>query len=294
MNGQLVTGRDENIREWGNLLGKFQVGNTIHYQDYKWYEALEDSDLKDEALRNKAALEESMNQDEEPTDDAWRNHSPIDEWCDQITVLKTNTPYPSRKIRRIRACTHQRPQRNKDQYAVSRENQYAVFKIWNQYNILEDIKRGPYSKTLISQYAYPTQDTPKNDKGYQGEFEKIKDVKVEDVSRPLTSTLKFQHEDSLLSQNWMIDYSPMTGNDEVELTDEESSDDEDDIAEVFRIDTNNMRYMMIKYSFNDDEEYVVVKEDEYDDLTVTRKEACRAYQEIFQIMDEGWMVTRAE
>ncbi|GKB70966.1 hypothetical protein Tco_0932378 [Tanacetum coccineum] len=29
-------------------------------------------------------------------------------------------PYPSRKIRRIRACTHQRPLRNKDQYAVSR------------------------------------------------------------------------------------------------------------------------------------------------------------------------------
>ncbi|GKE54246.1 hypothetical protein Tco_1489402, partial [Tanacetum coccineum] len=64
----------------------------------------------------------------------------------KITILMTNAPYPSRKIRRIRACTHQRPQRNKDQYAVSRENQYAVFKIWNQYNILEDIKRGPYSK----------------------------------------------------------------------------------------------------------------------------------------------------
>ncbi|GJW65154.1 putative RNA-directed DNA polymerase [Tanacetum coccineum] len=29
-------------------------------------------------------------------------------------------PYPSRKIRRIYACTHQRPLRNKDQYAVSR------------------------------------------------------------------------------------------------------------------------------------------------------------------------------
>ncbi|GKB17518.1 reverse transcriptase domain-containing protein, partial [Tanacetum coccineum] len=64
----------------------------------------------------------------------------------KITILKTNTPYPSRKIWRIRACTHQRPQRNKDQYAVSRENQYTVFKIWNQYNILKDIKRGPYSK----------------------------------------------------------------------------------------------------------------------------------------------------
>ncbi|GKD37363.1 hypothetical protein Tco_1257570, partial [Tanacetum coccineum] len=41
----------------------------------------------------------------------------------KITILKTNTPYPSRKTRRIRACTHQRPQMNKAQYAVSRETQ---------------------------------------------------------------------------------------------------------------------------------------------------------------------------
>ncbi|GJS70705.1 hypothetical protein Tco_0703546 [Tanacetum coccineum] len=155
------------------------------------------------------------------------------------------------------------------------------------------------------------------------------------------------------------------GDDEVELTNEESSDDMDEVAEVFRIDTNLFdfetpickafeefkylleinpdlltndiegfntyedykndwvyewnkdidhednereelcevhdlpvcnvrRYMMIKYSFNNDEEYVVVKEDEYDDLTITRKEACRAYQENFRIKDEGWMVTRVE
>ncbi|GKA13028.1 retrovirus-related pol polyprotein from transposon opus [Tanacetum coccineum] len=38
----------------------------------------------------------------------------------KITILKTNTPYPSRKIRRIRACTHQRPVRNKDQYDISK------------------------------------------------------------------------------------------------------------------------------------------------------------------------------
>ncbi|GJW62096.1 C2 calcium/lipid-binding domain-containing protein CaLB [Tanacetum coccineum] len=41
------------------------------------------------------------------------------------------------------------------------------------------------------------------------------------------------------------------------------------------------RYRMIKYSFNDEEEYVVVKEDDYNDLTITSDEACRAYQEIF-------------
>ncbi|GKD44274.1 hypothetical protein Tco_1268919 [Tanacetum coccineum] len=237
----------------------------------------------------------------------------------------------------------------------------------------------------------------------KGEFEKIKDVKVEDVQLTCNAPLKIR------------------GDDEVELTDEESSDDEDDTAEVFRIDTNifdyetplwfktyedykndwiyewnkdvpwvgekpwtdagvwtkptplkhtwkpfnyitgcskwptyswkddgyysklkdlalrnkaimeglinedddesryeqkrrwniytnyddayeiNLRdnekeelceihellvcnirrYMMIKYSFNNDEEYVAVKENEYDDLTITRKEAYRAYQEIF-------------
>ncbi|GJR24138.1 hypothetical protein Tco_0972665 [Tanacetum coccineum] len=190
------------------------------------------------------------------------------------------------------------------------------------------------------------------------------------------------------------------GDDEVELTDEESSDDEDEIAEVFRIDTNIFDYetpicsafnefnyllkvdpdLLTKditgfktyddykndwiYEWNkdvpwvdekpwtvryqdyewydalddcelkeealrnkaimdgvinndesccelkrkwniytnyddtyeinhEDNEYVAVKEDEYDDLIMTRRDACQAYQEIFHIMDEGWMVTRA-
>ncbi|GKE41546.1 hypothetical protein Tco_1468830 [Tanacetum coccineum] len=52
------------------------------------------------------------------------------------------------------------------------------------------------------------------------------------------------------------------------------------------------RFEMIKYSFGQDEEYVAVKEDEYEDLTSTSKDACRAYKEIFHMMDEGWMVTR--
>ncbi|GKD25992.1 hypothetical protein Tco_1232206, partial [Tanacetum coccineum] len=50
-----------------------------------------------------------------------------------------------KKIRRIRACTYQRPQWNEAQYAVSREDQYTVLEIF-YVNILEDIKRGPYSK----------------------------------------------------------------------------------------------------------------------------------------------------
>ncbi|GJZ20256.1 hypothetical protein Tco_0556846 [Tanacetum coccineum] len=76
----------------------------------------------------------------------------------KITILATNTPYPSRKIRRIRAYTYQRPQRKQDQYVVSREDQYAVLEIL-YVNILEDNKRGPYSKK--PQYAVSkTLDTP--------------------------------------------------------------------------------------------------------------------------------------
>ncbi|GJS04900.1 hypothetical protein Tco_0321408 [Tanacetum coccineum] len=73
------------------------------------------------------------------------------------------------------------------------------------------------------------------------------------------------------------------------------NNEKEELCEVHELPACNIRrYMMIKYSFNNDEEYVAVKEDEYDDLTITRKKACQAYQEIFRIMDEGWMVTRAE
>ncbi|GJU11551.1 hypothetical protein Tco_1133947 [Tanacetum coccineum] len=53
-------------------------------------------------------------------------------------------------------------------------------------------------------------------------------------------------------------------------------------------------FEMIKYSFGDGEKYIAIKEDEYDDLTSTSKDACRTYQEIFRKMDEGWMVTQME
>ncbi|GKB60610.1 hypothetical protein Tco_0916796 [Tanacetum coccineum] len=40
------------------------------------------------------------------------------------------------------------------------------------------------------------------------------------------------------------------------------------------------RFDIMKYSFEQDEEYVAIKECEYDDLTITNEDACRAYQEI--------------
>ncbi|GJS36774.1 hypothetical protein Tco_0535156 [Tanacetum coccineum] len=70
--------------------------------------------------------------------------------------------------------------------------------------------------------------------------------------------------------------------------DEERSDVFDDHEPSI---CNIRRFEMIKYSFRDGEEYVAIKENEYDDLTNTRMEAIHAYQEIFRMMDGGWMVT---
>ncbi|GJU51982.1 VIER F-box protein 2 [Tanacetum coccineum] len=149
----------------GNFLGTYIIGNQLHYQNHEWYEALEDSELKDEALRNKAIMDGFIKDDDD--DD---------------------------------------------------ESRYEQMRRWNIYTNYDD--------------AY-----------------------------------EINHEDNK----------------------------REELCEDHEIPVCNIRrYMMINYSFNNNEEYVAVKEDEYNDFTITREEACRAYQEIFRIMDEGWMVTRAE
>ncbi|GJS38551.1 hypothetical protein Tco_0563594 [Tanacetum coccineum] len=84
----------------------------------------------------------------------------------------------------------------------------------------------------------------------------------------------------------------------IEDNESESSNEDEERCELFNdheLPVCTMRrFEMVKYSFRDEEEYAAIKENEYDDLTSTRRDACRAYQEIFRMMDEGWMVTRAE
>ncbi|GKA22049.1 hypothetical protein Tco_0708011 [Tanacetum coccineum] len=49
--------KDDGYCNGGNLPRTYIIENQLHYQDYEWYEALEDSKLKDKALRNKAIME---------------------------------------------------------------------------------------------------------------------------------------------------------------------------------------------------------------------------------------------
>ncbi|GJS96625.1 hypothetical protein Tco_0803593 [Tanacetum coccineum] len=70
----------------------------------------------------------------------------------------------------------------------------------------------------------------------------------------------------------------------------ETHDERQELCEAHKLPVCNFRiFKMIKYSFGQDEEYVAVKEDECDDLGRTSDDACHAYQEIFRMMDEGWM-----
>nr|GEX47841.1 hypothetical protein [Tanacetum cinerariifolium] len=71
-NGQLIVGRMMDIVNGGKLPGACIVGNSLNYQDLKWYEALKDGELKDEALRNKAIVEGIINEDDESSNDGWR------------------------------------------------------------------------------------------------------------------------------------------------------------------------------------------------------------------------------
>ncbi|GJR98896.1 hypothetical protein Tco_0271070 [Tanacetum coccineum] len=149
----------------GNFPGAYHIGNLLHYQDLEWYEALEDSELKNEALKKKAIME-GLISDDESSNDCWKR--------------------------------------------------------WKSHEIYyHDYDEGEY-------------DNKTHEEGHE-----LCSIKTREVP-------------------------------------------------VCQIKT----YKMIKYSFNDEEEYVVVIEDEYNDLTITSEEAFRAYQEIFWMMDEGWMVTR--
>ncbi|GKE52821.1 hypothetical protein Tco_1487977 [Tanacetum coccineum] len=49
----------------GNLPGAYIIGNSLRYLDYEWYEALEDGELKEEALRNNDIMEGIIDDDDE-------------------------------------------------------------------------------------------------------------------------------------------------------------------------------------------------------------------------------------
>nr|GEV99076.1 hypothetical protein [Tanacetum cinerariifolium] len=57
---------------------------------------------------------------------------------------------------------------------------------------------------------------------------------------------------------------------------------------------NIRRFEMMKYSFDADDEYVVIKERKHSDHSRTNVDTCQDYRELFCIIDRGWLVTKAK
>nr|GEY91770.1 hypothetical protein [Tanacetum cinerariifolium] len=64
--------REDGYCNGGNFPGAYIVGNTLYYQDLEWYDALEDGEPKEEALRNKAIMEGIINEEDETSNDGWK------------------------------------------------------------------------------------------------------------------------------------------------------------------------------------------------------------------------------
>ncbi|GJX17431.1 hypothetical protein Tco_0218263 [Tanacetum coccineum] len=150
----------------------------------------------------------------------------------KITILTTNTPYPSRKIRRICACTHQRPRRTQDQYTLR-----ITKVIKGEFEKLEDLKVKDVLLTCDTSLEV-----------FSNEFNRLSGMdndlftyEVEIANIPCDSNKDDDSGQRMLHEaddNMGYDPSDIRGDDEVELTDEEFSNNEDEVVEVFRIDTN--------------------------------------------------------
>nr|GEW09978.1 zf-BED domain-containing protein [Tanacetum cinerariifolium] len=72
----------------------------------------------------------------------------------------------------------------------------------------------------------------------------------------------------------------------------ETHDNRQELCEAHKLPMCNIRkFEMIKYSFGQNEEYVVVKEDEYDDLARTSNDAYRTYMISFAgWTNDGWLL----
>ncbi|GJZ65328.1 hypothetical protein Tco_0622024 [Tanacetum coccineum] len=124
----------------------------------------------------------------------------------KITILTTNTPYPLRKIRRIRACTHQRPQRNEAQYAVSRRSQYATLKIMDDPNVtMEEYIKLEEQKAHRRDRVFNWRTTTYGNIMIDDDLHDLRSVEAEFLAIVINDA--FAHHDALLCKSQGFEYT---------------------------------------------------------------------------------------
>ncbi|GJT99470.1 hypothetical protein Tco_1109809 [Tanacetum coccineum] len=139
----------------GNLPGTFIIENQLHYQDYEWYEALEDSELKDEALRNKAIMEGSIKDDDDES--SYEQMRRWDIYTNYDDTYKTNHDDNERE----ELCeVHEPPDRVKE-ISTNIGGEFKNLVIAKNYYCSED----QYAVSIKEDTAYPCLYSPKTTKG---------------------------------------------------------------------------------------------------------------------------------
>ncbi|GJV98813.1 hypothetical protein Tco_1554065 [Tanacetum coccineum] len=124
----------------------------------------------------------------------------------KITILKTNTPYPSRKIRRIRACTHQRPQRKQVQYTISSEDQYALVAQdgLGGYDLSNDFEVELVNYALMAISSSSSSSSSNSEIETAGKTNDANTKKPKSVSESVMSNPKINR-DSVINEDWTLD-----------------------------------------------------------------------------------------
>ncbi|GKD07397.1 hypothetical protein Tco_1187082 [Tanacetum coccineum] len=128
--------REDGYYNGGNLPGSYHIGNSLRYQDLEWYEALEDSELKDKDLRNKAILE-GLTSDDESGNDCWKKwksheiyYHNYDEGDCENEMHEEGHELCSIKTREVPVCQIKRYKmirysfKDEEEYVAVKENEY--------------------------------------------------------------------------------------------------------------------------------------------------------------------------
>ncbi|GKA09975.1 hypothetical protein Tco_0689408 [Tanacetum coccineum] len=207
----------------GGLLGMVRVGGMTYFQDHKWYDELDDGNLKDETLMHKARIEES-----------WGDATPnVIKFC---TWLKSS-------FKNIHQLDHDVLTKLEECWWKVNAHEVASFALW------ENLGQGPYAN--------------------------FKTKKTQDPYLDINHTFGMNNRASNV------------GDTQENQGDKELKDNPTPEPSICKI----RRFEMMKYSFNDDEEYIAINESEYLNHS---KDSLNAYRELLRLINEGWVMENDE
>ncbi|GKA24504.1 hypothetical protein Tco_0710537 [Tanacetum coccineum] len=227
----------------------------------------------------------------------------------KITVLTSDTPYPSKKIRCICACTTLKTTKEQDPIRRVASEWFkkdciGSFTTWE--NLVEKFIKKFYQ---LSDDHEETETDEDDDPDDIVEIFKIKDHKwYDELTDGKLKEEVLMHKariekswgdatPGVMKCEWLknnfenfheLDYDVLV---KLDYGSNNAGNIQDNMKEYYNPSICKIRrFKMMKYSFDADDEYVAIKEREHSRTDI---DACQAYRELFLIMNGGWFMTKA-